>query len=118
MAIAAHREIEVLSQAYTKAVEWGLIDRHPFKGEVRLEGEPARKRYIEDWELEEILALKPFRKAGSVLAIQAAIRLIMLTPLRRADFLQLQERDLKDDGIHVDTQKTDKPVIWARKLRA
>lgn len=34
--IAAHREIEILSHAYTKAVEWGLIDKHPFKGEVRL----------------------------------------------------------------------------------
>jgi hypothetical protein len=26
--IAAHREIELLSHAYTKAVEWGYIDRH------------------------------------------------------------------------------------------
>ena len=46
--IAAHREIEVLSHAYTKAVEWGLIDRHPFKGEVRLKGGKPRDRYVED----------------------------------------------------------------------
>jgi len=37
--IAAHREVELLSHAFTKAVEWGCIDRHPFKGEVRLKGE-------------------------------------------------------------------------------
>ena len=42
--IAAHREMEVLSHAFTKAVEWGYIDRHPFKGEVRLEGETPRTR--------------------------------------------------------------------------
>ena len=62
--IAAHREIEVLSHAFTKAVEWGYIDRHPFKGEVRLEGEAPRTRYVEDWEVVEALALKPRRKAG------------------------------------------------------
>jgi hypothetical protein len=30
---AAKREVEILSHALTKAVEWGYIDRHPFKGE-------------------------------------------------------------------------------------
>lgn len=33
---AAHREVEVLSHAFTKAVQWGLMKTHPFKGEVRL----------------------------------------------------------------------------------
>jgi hypothetical protein len=28
----------VFKHAFTKAVEWGLIRRHPFKGEVRLKG--------------------------------------------------------------------------------
>lgn len=31
---AAKREIEVLSHAYTKAVEWGYLDSHPFRGEL------------------------------------------------------------------------------------
>lgn len=118
--IAAHRAVEVLSHAYTKMVEWGEMDRHPFKGEVRLEGEAARTRYIEDWEIEEALALTPMRKRGSVLAVQAAIRIVMLTPLRRADYLQLEpKRDFKADGIHVTTQKTGKPVIytWTPELR-
>ena len=73
--VIAHREIEVLSHAFTKAVEWGLIDRHPFKGQVRLTGEKHRDRYIEDWEVLECLALPIVRKRGSVLAIQTYIRL-------------------------------------------
>jgi hypothetical protein len=121
---AAHREIEVLSHAFTKAVEWGMLERHPFKDEVRLDGDRAlghRTRYVEDWEIAEALSLKSRRKKGSVLAIQAAIAICLLTPMRRADFLQLQPaRDFKDDGIHVDTQKTGKPVIylWTPELHA
>src|SRR3546814_19570692 len=52
--IAAHREIEVLSHAFTKAVEWGLIDRHPFKGQVRLQGEKERDRSLDDDELQKV----------------------------------------------------------------
>lgn len=49
--VAAHREIELLSHAFTKAVEGGYIDWHPFKGEVRLQGEAPRTRCVEDWEI-------------------------------------------------------------------
>lgn len=107
---AAHREVEVLSHAYTKAVEWGLIDRHPFKGEVRLDGDLAPKpktRYVEDWEIVEALAIKPLRKKGSVLMCQAYIRLKLLTGLARSDMLRLRLGEhVKDDGIHVTRHKT------------
>jgi hypothetical protein len=42
-------EIRVFRQVFTKAVEWGILDRHPFKGEVHLRGLRARNRYVEDW---------------------------------------------------------------------
>lgn len=102
----AHREIEVLSHAFTKAVEWGYIDRHPFKGEVRLKGERSRTRYVEDWEVVECLALSSMRKKGSVLAIQAYMRIKLLTGLRRGDLLRLSEDNLREDGIHVLPSKT------------
>nr|VFK63879.1 MAG: hypothetical protein BECKTUN1418D_GA0071000_12304 [Candidatus Kentron sp. TUN] len=61
---AARREIEVLSHAFTKAIEWGLIDNHPFKGQIRLEGETPRDRYVEDWEVIEALSLSAPQKRG------------------------------------------------------
>lgn len=105
--VAAHRAVDVLSHAFTKAVEWGYIDRHPFKGEVRLEGEKPRDRYIEDWEVIEVLALPSKRAKGSVLMLQAYIRLKLLTGMRRGDLLRLRVAELEnDDGIHVLPNKT------------
>lgn len=122
--IAAHREIEVLSHAFTKAVEWGYIDRHPFKGEVRLDGEASRDRYIEDWEILEMLSLESKRKKGSVRMIQAYIRIKLITGMARSDLLRLSEDNLKEDGIHIQRHKTaessGKRTIyeWNDQLRA
>jgi integrase len=122
--IAAHREIELLSHAYTKAVEWGYIDRHPFKNEVRLKGETPRDRYVEDWEIVEALSLDSKRKKGSVLMIQAYLRLKLLTGMSQGDLLRLQENQLKEDGIHNQRHKTaattGKRTIyqWTPELRA
>jgi integrase len=104
--IAAHREIEVLSHAFTKAVEWGYIDRHPFKGQIRREGEKPRDRYVEDWEVVECLSLPSRRKKGSVLAIQAYMRLKLMTGMARGDLLRLTTSNLHDDGIHIQRHKT------------
>lgn len=104
--VAALREIEVLSHAFTKAVEWGLIGQHPFKGEIRMKGTPPRTRYVEDWEIIECLALPAFRKKGSVLAIQSYIRMKLLTGMSQYDLLSLKDEDLKDDGIHIQRHKT------------
>lgn len=122
--VAAHREIEVLSHAFTKAVEWGFIDRHPFLGQVRLEGEPSRDRYVEDWEIVEALSLDSRRKKGSVLMIQAYLRLKLLTGMSQGDLLRLTESNLKDDGIHNQRHKTAKSTgkrtiyEWSPELRA
>ncbi len=122
--VAAHREMEVLSHALTKAVEWGAIDRHPFKGEVRLKGEKPRDRYVEDWEVVECLALSTRRKSGSVLAIQAYIRLKLMTGMARSDLLRLTMADLKDDGIHIQRHKTRQSTgkrtvyLWTPELQA
>jgi integrase len=113
------KEIAVLSHVFTKAVEWGYIDKHPFKGEIRLEGSKPRTRYIEDWEIIECLSLPSVRKRGSILAIHAYIRIKLLTGLRRGDLLRLRVSDLSDDGIRVDTHKTGKPIVyeWSTELK-
>lgn len=121
---SARREIEVLSHAYTKAVQWGLIKAHPFKNEVRLEGEKPRTRYVEDWELLEVLNMPSRKKKGSVGMIQAYLRLKLLTGLRQRDLLLMTVADCKEDGIHVTPSKTKnssgKALIyeWTPELRA
>lgn len=122
--IAAHREIEILSHAFTKAVEWGYIDRHPFKSEVQLKGEKPRDRYIEDWEVIECLSLESKRNKGSIQAIQAYIRLKLMTGMARSDLLRLTVSNLRNDGIHIQRHKTQgstgKRTVyeWTPDLRA
>ncbi|MGT2507877.1 integrase [Cupriavidus basilensis] len=123
--IAAHREVEVLSAALTKAVRWGYIDRHPFKGEIELEAEKPRDRYVQDWEIAECMTLQSKRKKGSVRAVQAYIRIKMLTGMARSGMLRLRPAvDFQDDGIHIQRHKTagssGKRTIyeWTAELRA
>ena len=99
-------ETRVFKHAFTKAVEWGLIPRHPFKGEVRLKGAKPRNRYVEDWEIVEALSLVPKRKSGSVLMLQAYIRVKMLIGIRRGDMLRLRMSEITDAGITVRPHKT------------
>lgn len=107
---AAHRELEVLSHAFTWAVMWGHLKRHPIEEELRFEGALApqpRDRYVENWELTEALSLKPFRKRGSVRMIQAYIRIKLRTGLRMTDMLRLRVSDMDAAaGIHVMASKT------------
>jgi integrase len=106
---AAHRELEVLSHAFTWAVMWGHLKKHPIEEELRFEGAlspQARDRYVENWELSEALSLKPFRKRGSVRMIQAYIRIKLRTGLRMTDMLLLKPSDFDDVGIHVMASKT------------
>lgn len=114
---AANRDIEVLSHAFTKAIEWGLCENHPIKGKVRKFSTPPRRRYVEDWEVQEALKVaSPF--------LAAYIRIKLLTGLRRGDLLSLKVSDLKDDGIHVEPKKTaqttGKRIIieWSDDLRS
>jgi integrase len=119
----ARKEVRLFSHAFTKAVEWGYLDKHPFKGEVRLEGEAPRDRYIEDWELIECMQLDSKRKKGSVLMIQAYMRIKLLTGLRRGDLLRLKMDQIKEDGIYVTPRKTEgttgksQIIEWSEELR-
>lgn len=117
--VLARKETKLLSHAYTKAVEWGYLNRHPFKFEVRIKNPPPRSRYVTDAEILECLSLPSPRSKGSIKAIQAYIRLKLLTGLRRGDLLRLKLSDLREDGIHVTTNKTGKPIIyeWSAELR-
>jgi integrase len=121
----AKREIEVLSHALTKAVEWGYIKAHPFAWQMRIEGDAPRDRYVEDWELEECLALDSKRKKGSIRAAQAYIRIKRITGIARGDLLRLRPAvDFSDEGILIQRHKTAKKTgkrtlyLWTDELRA
>lgn len=120
----ANRELEVLSHAFTKAIEWGYREDHPMiEGKFRKLSTPPRTRYVEDSEIVEALSLIPRRKRGSLHAVRAYIKIKLLTGLRRGDLLRLKMSDLKDDGIHVEPHKTAKTtgkrliIEWTDALR-
>jgi integrase len=115
--IAAKRELEVLSHALTKAVEWGYIRENPLLKQFTTKGKlpkVGRTRYVEKWEIDEALSLDSKRKRGSVGMVQAYIRLKLRTGLRMTDMLLLKVADLKPDGIHVRPHKTAKTTGAAR----
>jgi hypothetical protein len=116
--VAARREIEVLSHAYTKAIEWGWADRHPFKGKLALPKEEPRTRYVEDWEILEMMSLEPRQKAGSVRAVQSFIRVMLLTGLRRVDLLRIQVDSVQEQGFvaHVGKSRNQLTFLWTQEL--
>jgi integrase len=120
---SAKREIEILSHALTKAVEWGYIEKHPFAWQLRIESDAPRTRYVEDWEIVECLSIDSKRKKGSVLAVQSYIRVKLLTGMRRGDLLRLSMSDIQEDGIHLTPNKTKKStgkrviIEWSDELR-
>lgn len=80
---------------------------------------------MEDWEVIGALTLAPRRKRGSVLMIQAYIRLKLLTGMARGDLLRLEPaRHFKEDGIHVQRHKTARSTgqrtiyAWTAERRA
>jgi integrase len=125
MRIPAMKEVKLFSHVFTKAVEWGYIDRHPFKGQIVMEGPGPRDRYVEDWEIIECLALGSKQKKGSVVMLQNYIRLKLLTGISRGDMLRLEPaKDFTEQGIRVQRHKTTgstgKTTIyeWTPDLRA
>ncbi|WP_343722113.1 tyrosine-type recombinase/integrase [Herbaspirillum seropedicae] len=124
--VAARRAVALLSHAFTKAVEWGYVDRHPFIGQMRLAGNAPRDRYVEDWEIVECLSLQRHKSGGSsgIPMVQAYMRIKLLTGISKGDLLRLRPSiDFKDDGIHVQRRKvknsTGKRTIyaWTPELR-
>ncbi len=101
---SAKHDVQCLSHLLTKAVEWGVINRNPILGQVRLKGNRPRDRLVEDWEIDEVLGLSSSYR-GTVVA-NAYIRFKLMTGLRRGDILRLRCSNLKEDGIHLLLNKT------------
>lgn len=101
---SAKHDIQCLRHLLTKAVQWGVIDVNPLLGQLRMEAPKSRDRLIEDWEIDEALSVKGHGR-GIVIA-KVYVRFKLMTGLRRGDILRLSLSDIKDDGIHVQPNKT------------
>jgi len=112
----ANRDLEVLSHAYTMAIKWGLCNDHPIKGKVQKLKTSPSKRYIEDWEVCEVLKV-----ADPFMALY--IKMKLMTGLRRGDLLSIKLTDLKEEGIYVEPSKTQHStgkrfiIEWTDELR-
>ena len=109
---SANRDFEVLCHAFSKAVEWGLIDLNPLKGQVKKNRIKIRRRYVEDWEIDELLSV-------AHPTIAAYVGLKQLIGLRCTDMLKLRSTDMLVDGLYVDTGKTGAKLLitWTNELR-
>lgn len=106
----ANQDLKVLNRVLDYAVRWGIIDRHPIKGQVKAYGirdglKKARTRYVEDWELAEWQ-----RVAGDQQRAYAAI--IMLTGIRKSDCLRIMEAHIGESELTIHVSKTGKSISF------
>jgi integrase len=87
----ANREITVLQGMLTKAVEWKFIPNHPLK-KIKKEKELARSRVLSDSELSRLIDAAQKNKRVPYLA--PAIKLAVLTGLRKDELLQLTTKNI------------------------
>ena len=108
---SANRHYEVLCHAMSKAVEWGVIDRNCLKGQVKKNKLQPRQRYVEDWEIDELLTV-------AHPTVAAYVRLKQLVGLRCTDMLKLRRTDMLEEGLYSGTGKTKKELLitWTDEL--
>lgn len=110
--VAARHEVALLRHVMAKALRWGVIAANPVAA-VELDKPPAKpKRYVSDDEFYAVWEVAPP-------PIRCAMTLALLTGLRRGDILALTRDNLTDDGLLVQTSKTDAGLLfeWTPELR-
>lgn len=108
----ALKALMVLSHMFSWACEWGVVAANPCAG-VQRPPQPRRNRCPSDAEFYAVRA-----RCGTM--HQIAMDAALLMGLRREDILALDRDSETDDGVLVQTGKTDKPLLflWTDELRA
>ncbi len=109
--VQANHHLKTLKHVLRLAVEWGAAPSNVAREVLRLRVKD-RDRYVSDKEFAAVLGNAPPM-------VQVAMRLAVLTGLRRGDLLRLTRDDCQEDGLHVPTQKTNRRLIfrWSDELR-
>ena len=95
--VQGNREVAVLSTLMTYAVELGCVTRNLVR-EVRRSPEPPRDRYVEDAEVDALLA-------HCSTFLKAYVRLKLLTGIRQGQMLDIQLSDWQGGRLWVKSTK-------------
>lgn len=124
---AAKKDITMLSDVCNYAVRWGVVDRHPFQGQVKIQKEKTMQHYVEDEDIQAFNAVTPTpTEAHNITEVMKLyVEFKLLTGLRKQDALLLPSTILHDneDGIFVQPQKTSRTsgkaiiIEWTHALR-
>lgn len=112
----ANSEIKVLSHAFTKAIEWGVMknSEHPIRGLKIKKSDPVRDRYVEDWELIEFLSVCPQW-------LRLYVQLKLMTGMDKSTLLSIRLTDLNSEGIvaaRVKTKGKARVYAWSEELQS
>lgn len=114
--VQANRDKALLSATFVAARAWGWIGKNesnPAEG-IRRNPEKARRRYITDAELAQLVSKLP-RKIALI------VEFAYITALSLGDILRLKLTDAKPNGIAYSRHKTDGSptvIVWSDTLRA
>lgn len=96
----ANKFMGKLSHVFTKAIEWGVIDRHPMTNNKFIKQHPSPpKKYITDEQVKLALESAPA-------LLLEYVNLKMLTGLRMTDLLGLKWSDWDNGELNVEISKT------------
>jgi integrase len=102
--IHRNRQVAVLSAVFTKAVgRWYLADRNPCL-HVERNDQHRRSRYVTDEEYKIVYDAMPAK-------LQIAMDLALLTGQRQGDLLELRWKDVSEDGVYFQQNKTGKKLL-------
>lgn len=108
--VRANREVALLSHVFTKCRHWGIVEANPAQKLHYRNPEYPRTRYVTDREL-----WRSMRLATRV--IRHAIRLAVLTGLRRRDLLSIKFSDFSESGLTVTLSKSRRRGVSPKRLQ-
>ena len=103
----ANYEKIVLSNLFNSAIRWGVTDLNPCKQvkKISIKANEKHSHYLTD---EEFTLLR----SNASPFIQSVMDIAYLTGLRKGDILKIKFADIRENELHVDTQKTKKKMVF------